>query len=383
MARTKRGGKAPKADKQRKRQQALGSLVSAASQDPFGVELVAAADSPAGKGKLLAYLGSILDASLHDYPDLVSDFFKQAAGDPSLPAPFLCALEQCAKHRKKRRQNHRDAVSAIGLNRIGAAAKQALLCQIPEVVVTALPAPYPPLDHWAFEAESIRGKWETWLKTCKLYDKRNRRRPLFQVDKSKLAHDVGPSESRIFRDASGKIVGCVIRDFCPEKKVWKGVDEIVMAGVGAKKDIRVSSSINLAALALISWQLDDCGKIVLTGWSAGARNRTAFAWTKNNPPDMPKEKAAQQEYEISSIFALFWNIARNRLPGEILEDFDAFLSGICRMDSSSQAIQPDSPSQGKYTIKIAGQPFDFHTGELAPPAGILAKNYTRQVAACL
>ncbi|XP_006463317.1 hypothetical protein AGABI2DRAFT_55728, partial [Agaricus bisporus var. bisporus H97] len=82
----------------------------------------------------------------------------------------------------------------------------------------------------------------------------------------------------------------------------------------------------------------------------------------------------------ASAFALFWNMVRTVAPVEVLNDFDNFLqsSGIWRMDARGEIPYNHKTGQGNYTIELPdGLAFTFHGAELAPPAGICARNYAR------
>jgi hypothetical protein len=85
----------------------------------------------------------------------------------------------------------------------------------------------------------------------------------------------------------------------------------------------------------------------------------------------------------SSAFALVWNMIRSRLPDEILSDFDEFTTrtNIKRMDADG--LMTDSAGQTFYSITAGGDNFVFHGAELAPPAGVFGKNYSRLVESLL
>ena len=89
------------------------------------------------------------------------------------------------------------------------------------------------------------------------------------------------------------------------------------------------------------------------------------------------ETISQLAYKSSSAFALFWNILRNQLPEEVIEDFDAWLqrTQMIRMD----AIGSQDSVWGPYTVKCGDNPFIFHDVEMPPPSGVVGVNYTRSV----
>ena len=79
----------------------------------------------------------------------------------------------------------------------------------------------------------------------------------------------------------------------------------------------------------------------------------------------------------SSGFALVWNMIRSRLPDEILDDFDEFSArtNIKRMDADGLMVDPAGGTF--YSIAAGDDTFVFHDAELAPPAGVFGKNYSR------
>ena len=68
---------------------------------------------------------------------------------------------------------------------------------------------------------------------------------------------------------------------------------------------------------------------------------------------------------------------RSRLPDEILNDFDEFSArtNIKRMDADGLMVDPAGGTF--YSIVAGDDTFVFHGAELAPPAGVFGKNYSR------
>ena len=80
-------------------------------------------------------------------------------------------------------------------------------------------------------------------------------------------------------------------------------------------------------------------------------------------------------YMESSIFTLFWNMARRLIHRDISQDIEEFLkSGISRMDNKGK--QRDNNT---YTIKYEEEVYEFQQGELASPVGFFTSNYSRYV----
>ena len=80
-------------------------------------------------------------------------------------------------------------------------------------------------------------------------------------------------------------------------------------------------------------------------------------------------------YESSSVFALFWNILKNQLPGEIIGNFEAWLQENKMMRMHTMGMQ-DSV-QGDYSVKCGEDTFTFHGVDMAPPSGVFGVNYAR------
>ena len=114
------------------------------------------------------------------------------------------------------------------------------------------------------------------------------------------------------------------------------------------------------------------------GYTAGARNHPLFDWTKNlkskkHDPDDLKDI----NFEISSVFALFWALLRVHLPQEVLRGFEDYLADndMCRMDADEKR----GNVEGEYMVQWGDQRVEFGGVELAPPAGVAGCNYARYV----
>jgi len=100
--------------------------------------------------------------------------------------------------------------------------------------------------------------------------------------------------------------------------------------------------------------------------------------------NLPKQVVADLNYRSSSAFALFWNLSKDILPKEIIDDFNGFLEkdGILRMNPADGAAKDFTndkrhPATGNYTIQIGDEKFLFKNIELAPPCRVFGQNYTR------
>ena len=122
-------------------------------------------------------------------------------------------------------------------------------------------------------------------------------------------------------------------------------------------------------------QKEDPGKLVMLGYSAGARGLKLFHWYCNLLcSTLTEEQICDLDYRGSGAFALAWNMGRRVLPKEVIEDINGFITrlGIFRMDANSCM-------QKTYFIDIGGERHEFSRGELAPASGAMGLNYSRWV----
>ncbi|TFK72410.1 hypothetical protein BDN72DRAFT_749459, partial [Pluteus cervinus] len=229
-------------------------------------------------------------------------------------------------------------------------------------------APYPPRGFFVCETQPIFDTWQPHLASRKLADQRHARRPCLLLDSTKLRYDVGPRESRLFYHKK-KVVGGVFRRVCPNKNGVKWVDGVVCKEVNYKKSAR----------------LDDPGKLDLVGYTAGSRSKSKFDWSINNVgPARSPDAIRTSDEDCSAAFAFLWNMCRQRLPPEVIKDFDDFLrsNNMRRMDGHGTMV-PDGTAihgHGTYTIRLPdGEELTFHDVELAPPSGAIGYNYSRAI----
>jgi hypothetical protein len=111
------------------------------------------------------------------------------------------------------------------------------------------------------------------------------------------------------------------------------------------------------------------------GYTCGARSDPELGWARNLLGKPSDEAVTRMMYESSSVFALFWNMVRNQLPEEIVNDFDAWLKEheMVRMDTKGS----QESAQGMYTVELGDMKFEFHGVEMPPPSGVFGTNYTR------
>jgi len=113
------------------------------------------------------------------------------------------------------------------------------------------------------------------------------------------------------------------------------------------------------------------GKIVQTEYSTGYRSHPRFDWAQNLLSKNYNTQDQQQiAYQESSVFALFWNMARRLIHSKIRQDIEGFLATrVKRMDSKGKQSKNNT-----YTIKYKEEVYEFQQGQLAPQVGFFTSN---------
>ncbi|KAI0692432.1 hypothetical protein C8T65DRAFT_586636 [Cerioporus squamosus] len=283
---------------------------------------------------------------------------------------FRTARDAYEAHRKK-------IVTSCGLNHAAVTEKmrEEWLREHCDVVeVEKLKEQYPPYAHWVCESEAIWKLWEMHVLTGKLHDRRGGRFPLFLLDHGKLQHTARHDRSTLYVDkADGSLVAFVIRDWCPCPGIIKSIVESVLEARGYKKNVR----------------LDDPGWISHAGITAGARHQPGFDWAHN----LTSQKLAQSpefiqnlRFRESSICAFFWNMAKSKLPSEVLGAYEDYLhkNFMPRMGGDAGSYMK-SGNYHLHDCDVGGAEypgvFEFKAAELAPPSAMFSVNYARCVQA--
>ena len=124
--------------------------------------------------------------------------------------------------------------------------------------------------------------------------------------------------------------------------------------------------------------MEDPGKLCQIGYTAGSRSDQQLGWARNLLWKQTEVEENRLMYESSSVFALFWNILQNQLPGDVMTTFEEWLQEkqMVRMDTlGSQDV-----AKGMYTVGCGDETYEFHGVEMPPPSGVFRTNYTRFVA---
>ncbi|KAF5341339.1 hypothetical protein D9757_015476 [Collybiopsis confluens] len=314
-----------------------------------------------------SYINTFL---FNQFPDLpvwksFSKFQAWMGTQPTLPANVKVARDAAMWTRRNRSRLKRNLIQEILLNPNSPSAKaaiQAFRDSIPIVRVPRLSKPYPPPGHWVIESEEIKNIWKNHLQNGKQPDKRVPRRPMAMVNFSKLQENLTASRSADFvDDKTGEPILLIARELCAKESLVSWANGVVLGNVDLERNIRK----------------EDGGCLVLTGWSAGSRSRPQFDFARNFLRKQTEDQKKSIRYQAALVFALFWNLVRALGPVGAVQDMENFLeeSGIYRMDTG--ALYEDC--KGAYTIEADGVPMRFADAHMAPPSGVMARNYCRVV----
>ncbi|KAM6489122.1 hypothetical protein JOM56_010310 [Amanita muscaria] len=295
-------------------------------------------------------------------PELLRSFFSYCGKNKtSIGGNLSVALAQRSSYLKQHKRAQRMVVDDIGLN--WKSAKQdmrrdAMLSGIPELEVVWLDKPYPPLGHWVCDTPEIYQLWEWRIKKGPLSDTRSKlsRKPLMHLDWTRIK-TIQHKESVRLVNKDGELVGLVIRNFCKDVLALNWINSLTERAVGLKKSCRPN----------------DPGSLVIIGFSPGARSKPSFDWVRNVTKKIRKDDLEDFNYQCSSAFAFFWNLARSWLPQEIIRDFDNFIQ-THNLPAMNPNFQTDG-LDGKYTAFINGVQYEFSDARLAPPQAYFGGNY--------
>jgi hypothetical protein len=142
--------------------------------------------------------------------------------------------------------------------------------------------------------------------------------------------------------------------------------------------------------------MDDPGKLVMAGYTAGSRGgktgttspgdarKTLFNWARNiTDTSLESDEISRLNTELSTIFALLWHNIKS-CPSDqlriVVKDIENWIEecGIFRMDAR-KAEDLDHPVVANVDVRVGDQTFTIKNIELAPPCAVVAMNYSRYV----
>ncbi|TFK78104.1 hypothetical protein K466DRAFT_571052, partial [Polyporus arcularius HHB13444] len=146
----------------------------------------------------------------------------------------------------------------------------AYITSLPTIELDRLSTPYPPVGMHISETPDITAQWRKFCHEDPLPDKRRKRLYIHELDATRLQCTIGIHESGKLVDRStGELVAVVIRDLTAvgddsddplHFRTW--ATQAIADGITGRKSIR----------------LEDPGKMIQTGYSAGARSKPSFNW---------------------------------------------------------------------------------------------------------
>jgi hypothetical protein len=226
-------------------------LVPHVASDARALRLLTNAIDKASQTKFITCIWSVIEVNWSGAPHELChvkwfrDFAEHCASQISIIPKSLataCSVRK-AKYNSARNVKKRFGQS-LGFTKRARQSKTTDFATIPETIVTTYSKSkaYPPLKHWIYETDAIKGKWKRHLTSGRRPDTRKPYLPMIKVNPSLIDHDVPPTESRRFRDVNGNFVCGVWRDFCPNEEVLPAVDTIIQEAVSNRKNVRVSIS---------------------------------------------------------------------------------------------------------------------------------------------
>ncbi|KAG6818847.1 hypothetical protein H0H93_001071, partial [Arthromyces matolae] len=392
---------------------ASSAVISAVQADPDALAYLSSNDEPSFIQRLshLARRSAALRDATPRGPPNMRTFISWCSNYQPMPDTLSAALKDRRTHVADARLAKRDFLKSTPLSWIPQDTTQ-FLSSLPIIYISRPSSPYPPENYCVAESEAIYRRWKSTLLTDKQPDARRKRSSLLHLDYSKLSYNLGPEDSAIFRDPSTRdIIAIVIRNACRESDLLDWADGIIADGCKERKSIRK----------------EDSGTLAQIGYSAGARKKTRFDWVLNlkSITDRSRTVAAETDRKSSALFSVFWQLAKNLLAPEIIDDFKLFLdtNDLKRMDANGQLtaqynrrphsnpgsgpaetslkssilaenhyIKPERYTErprniehnsrdikGDYIVQIKSRAFKFVNAELAPPAGVMGENYSRAI----
>ena len=137
---------------------------------------------------------------------------------------------------------------------------------------------FPPKNTWLIEGSDYYHKlWASHLETGRLYDRRTTRKTVqHNTDSDQWSYIVSEHESvKVVDQETGDLVLLVLRQFCNDYSTLGWVNGVCEHGLELKKSVR----------------LDDTGKIVMVGHTAGSRCSPSIMWSKNLLKNPTRDRA--------------------------------------------------------------------------------------------
>ncbi len=213
-------------------------------------------------------------------------------GGQVIPPEVHQAVQKYRKNRDVARWVHWYVVDQLGLG------NTSHVDTLEAVYVHKLRTPYPPKYAHISKSKAITNKWQKRIYIDPQPDRRQKRRPIHQVNKKKLQATIPADKScRIIDADTGELIAVVLRSVAAKADggakgpARPGSDaagfldwaaSAVEDGIHGRRSIRVSAPCCaicfVSALSDMHMQLEDPGKLIQTGYSAGACSKLQFDW---------------------------------------------------------------------------------------------------------
>lgn len=218
-------------------------VCSALERDNAALFMFQSAGNLLVRADFVDFLREITGNHAKSNDQLFCDFSSYCHRSLPLSNPVRLAAVKVANDNRARRLHHKNLARTLRLN-FDEAKRERLLNGFRIIEIPVNTNPYPPPGHIIYESKTTHDLWFWHFTFGKQPDKRHKRKPMHQVDDSKLIADIGEDESAlIYR--GGRLVGVVMRNFCSSREVLEAADNVVLNQTGVRKNIRVSSTTSI------------------------------------------------------------------------------------------------------------------------------------------
>lgn len=124
--------------------------------------------------------------------------------------------------------------------RLKPGAENDIYTNIPTITVERLATPFPPPYLYVSESQAIYNKNMKFVLEHNLPDGRKWCKLIYKLDEpQRLTYDLPPTESAVFEDEKGKLVGIVIHNACGHEGVLEFMDSAIDQVVATRRHVRV------------------------------------------------------------------------------------------------------------------------------------------------
>lgn len=172
---------------------------------------------------------------------IMTGWFGKFKGSSSQFIAMAAACKQRHDHFIAHRHKKVDFINRIGLN-WSPATRDHFIANTRTFFLTKLSTPYPIVQQWICETDSINSKWADYLQNDPKAqpDRRRPRLPIFHMNPAKLQLDIETDKNALVYDRnSGELIMLVIRNFCSEPNLLSHIDDVIKQAVDYRRSMRV------------------------------------------------------------------------------------------------------------------------------------------------